>query len=307
MITRLRSALIAGCLLLVSAFACAAPSDGTVIPLWPEGVPSQIGTVADEIWENGGVANVQEPTLTFYAGATDRPSGTAVIVCPGGGYTRLSWTREGVQYAHWLSQQGITVFVLKSRLKEYGHPHPLQDVLRAIRHVRAHAADYGIDPTRIGVMGSSAGGHLAASASTLFDHADGKTGADIDAISARPDFAILMYPVISMADGVTHEGSRRNITRDTGDPDLLGLMSLENQVTAQTPPTLLIHTQDDKSVPVANALRYYAALCEAGVPGELYIFQHGPHGMALKPGLGTASEWPDRARDWLQDRSLIPR
>ena len=187
------------------------------------------------------------------------------------------------------------------------HPAPLQDVLRALRHVRAHAADYGLDPGRIGVMGSSAGGHLAASASTLFDHPDGRTGAEIDTVSARPDFAILMYPVISLDDGVTHEGSRTNILGDEPSPERRALLTLENQVTADTPPTLVIHTQDDQSVPVANALRYYAALCAAGVPAELYIFQHGPHGMAMKPGLGTASAWPDRAREWLQDRELIPR
>ncbi|WP_221032132.1 alpha/beta hydrolase [Actomonas aquatica] len=292
-------------LIAVTAALANPPADGTVIPLWPEGVPGQLGILADEQWEDGRVRNVQEPTLTYCTPAVDRPTRTAVIVCPGGGYTVLSFEREGWQYARWLSQQGITTFILKNRLKEYGHPHPLRDVLRAIRHVRDNAAAYGIDPDRIGVMGSSAGGHLAASASTLFDHPDGKTGAAIDAVSARPDFAILMYPVISMADGVTHEGSRRNITHE--DPALRPLLSLEDQVTAATPPTLIIHTQDDQSVPVANALRYYTALSEAGVPAELYIFQHGPHGMGLKPGLGTASSWPDRAREWLQDRGLTLR
>lgn len=299
------------CLLMLPLTAAvssaAPPADGTVLTLWPEGVPGQHGSLADEHWEDGRVSNIHEPTLTVCAPAVDRPTGTAVIVCPGGGYTRLSFEREGWQYARWLSQQGITAFILKNRVKEYPHPAPLQDVLRAIRLVRAHAADYGLDPTRIGVMGSSAGGHLAASASTLFDHPDGKTGAELDAVSARPDFAILMYPVISLADGVTHEGSRTNILGDDPSPARRALLSLENQVTAATPPTLLIHTQDDQTVPVANALRYYTALCEAGVPGELYIFQHGPHGMAMVPGLGTASSWPDRARAWLIDRGLTSR
>lgn len=304
---KLRSSALLLLAFLPPALFAQAPAEGTVIPLWPEGVPGQIGTVADEVWANGGYANVQEPTLTYCGPAVDRPTRTAVIVCPGGGYSHLSFTREGWQYAHWLSTQGITTFILKSRLKEYGHPYPLQDVLRAVRTVRAQADAFGIDPQRIGVMGSSAGGHLAASASTLWDHPDGRTGAALDAVSARPDFAILMYPVISMADGVTHEGSRRNILGTHATPELQALLSLENQVKPDTPPTLIIHTQDDGTVPVANALRYFEALTRAGVPGELYIFQHGPHGMGLKPGLGTASAWPDRAREWLLDRGLIAR
>ncbi len=291
--------------LLLSTTRAAPPADGTEFALWPDGVPGQHVDATPEVWQNGSVSNVHTPTLTYCAPAVDRPTGTAVIVCPGGGYRFLSFEREGWQYARWLSNQGITVFILKSRLQEYGHPYPLQDVLQAIRTVRRQAESFGINPDRIGVMGSSAGGHLAASASTLFDHADGRTGNSIDTVSARPDFAILMYPVISMADGVTHEGSRHNITRD--DPALRTLLSLENRVSAATPPTLIVHTQDDGSVPVANALRYYAALSEAGVSGELYIFQHGPHGMALKPGLGTASDWPDRAREWLRDRGLLTR
>jgi acetyl esterase/lipase len=278
---------------------------GTVIELWPEGVPGQLAGPQAEVYENDRYHVVHEPSLTYVPPAVDRPSGTAVIVCPGGGYARLSWEREGWQYARWLSEQGISAFILKSRLGDYGHPHPLRDALRAIRHVRSHAEDYGVQPDRVGIMGSSAGGHLAASASTLFDHPDGKTGSSMDNVSARPDFAILMYPVISMADGVTHEGSRTRVTH--GSPAVTALLSLENQVTSVTPPTLLIHTQDDQTVPVANALRYYTALSKAGVPAELYIYQHGPHGMGMRPGLGTASDWPDRAREWLRDRNLVPR
>ena len=186
---------------LVSAAAAFAQAAGpTVIPLWPEGVPGAKDIGPERLGEGGRISNVSEPTLTVYGPAVDRPNGTAVIVCPGGGYTIVSNEREGVQYANWLSTLGVTTFVLKYRMQEFGHPAPLQDVLRAVRLVRSRAAEFKIDPARIGVMGSSAGGHLAASAGTLFDHAAGRTGAALDATSARPDFLILMYPVISMDD-----------------------------------------------------------------------------------------------------------
>ena len=289
------------CLLMVlaplAAFA-APPADGTVIDIWPEGVPGQLADATPEIFENGHWANVHAPTLTYYAAGVDRPTRTAVIVCPGGGYAFLSWDREGVQYAKWLNTLGVSAFVLKSRLKEYDHPRPLQDVLRAIRLVRSRAAEFGLEPDRIGIMGSSAGGHLAASASTLFDLPDGRTGAALDAVSARPDFAILMYPVISMVDGVTHAGSKRNLIGEAPS-------ALENQVTAQTPPTLLIHTQEDKSVPIENSLRYFQALTDAGVPGEFYAFEHGSHGMGMRDGLGTSSAWPARAAEWLRGRGVL--
>ncbi len=299
---------------LLASTADAAFSDHPVIPLWPEGVPAAVradspaalGPLGPEKLEAGGrLSNISEPTLTVYYPAVDRPNGTAVIVCPGGGYGILSNDREGIQYANWLSHLGVTTFILKNRLKEYGHPAPLQDVLRAVRLVRSRAAEFKIDPARIGVMGSSAGGHLAASAGTLFDHADGKTGAELDAVNARPDFLILMYPVISMADGVTHQGSRENLLGKNRTPEMLALASLENQVTSATPPTLLIHTQEDTAVPIENSIRFFQALTRAKVPAEFYAFERGSHGMGLKAEFGTASDWPDRAREWLRARGLL--
>ena len=298
--------------LLFSA-ADAAFSDHPVIPLWPEGVPAAVrpdapaaqGPLGAETVTDGHIANVSTPTLTIYRPAVDRPTGTAVIVCPGGGYGVLSNDREGIQYANWLSTLGVTTFILKSRLREFGHPGPLQDVLRAVRFVRSHAAEFKINPNRIGTMGSSAGGHLAASAGTLFNHPDGKTGAAIDAVSARPDFLILMYPVISMADGVTHEGSRHNLLGEHPTPQALALASLENQVTAATPPTLLIHTQEDQAVPIENSIRFFQALTRAHVPAEFYAFEHGSHGMGMKAEFGTSSDWPKRAEEWLRNRGLL--
>jgi acetyl esterase/lipase len=255
---------------------------------------------------HGAVSQVSVPTLTVVPPAVDRPNGTAVVLCPGGGYSYLSWAREGEQYAAWLSTLGVTTFILKSRLKEWGHPAPLQDVLRALRLVRSRAAEFGVDPRRIGVMGSSAGGHLAASASTLFDHADGRTGAALDgAVSARPDFAVLVYPVITMTDPAAHAGSRRALLGDAPGPALLAQMSVEQQVTAATPPTLLLHTQGDKTVPVQNSLMYFEALTRAGVPAELYVFEQGGHGIGMRDGLGNASSWPRRAEEWLRQRGLL--
>jgi acetyl esterase/lipase len=276
-----------------------------VVPLWPEGVPGA-KAIGDERTESGGrISNVSEPTLTIYAPAVDRPNGTAVIIAPGGGYGMLSTEREGVQYANWLSTLGVTSFVLKYRMKEFGHPAPLQDVLRAVRLVRSRAAEFKVNPARVGVMGSSAGGHLAASAGTLFEHPAGKTGAALDATSARPDFLILMYPVITMDDPHAHAGSRKNLLGDNPTPELLQLASMEKQVTAATPPTLLIHTQADQSVPVENSILFYQALTRAKVPAEMYLFEHGGHGMGMKDGLGTSSEWPARAAEWLRNRGLL--
>jgi acetyl esterase/lipase len=276
-----------------------------VIPLWPEGVPGAKDIGPEKVEEGGRISNVSEPTLTVYGPAVDRPNGTAVIIAPGGGYVRLSFEREGVQYANWLSTLGVTSFVLKYRMQEFGHPAPLQDVLRAVRLVRSRAAEFKINPGRIGVMGSSAGGHLAASAGTLFDHPAGRTGAALDTVSARPDFLILMYPVITMDDPAVHAGSRRALLGANPSAEMLRLGSMEKQVTASTPPTLIIHTQEDKTVPVENAILFYQALTRAQVPAEMYLFEHGSHGMGFNPNFGTASDWSSRAAEWLRNRGLL--
>jgi acetyl esterase/lipase len=307
-----RRLLLLSSALLSPMLTLAAPP--TTLDLWPEGVPparradapAARGDLGPERMDAGGsISNVSRPTLTVVPPAIDRPNGTAVIVCPGGGYSFLSANREGTQYAAWLSTLGVTTFILKSRLQEWGHPAPLQDVLRAIRLVRSRAAEFGVDPRRIGVMGSSAGGHLAASASTLWDHPDGRTGAAIDAVNARPDFAVLVYPVITMMDPTTHAGSRTALLGAAPTADMLTLMSTEKQVTAATPPTLLLHTQGDKAVPVDNSLLYFQALTRAGVPAELYVFEQGGHGIGMVDGLGNASAWPRRAEDWLRQRGLL--
>ena len=300
--------LVAGALLAGSAGAvCAAPQipAAAVIPLWPEGVPDAKPGLGPERVDGGHTSNVSEPTLTVYGPAVDRPNGTAVIICPGGGYVRLSMLREGEQYAAWLGTLGITSFVLKYRMQEFGHPAPLRDVLRAVRIVRSQAARYHIRPDRIGVMGSSAGGHVAASAGTLFDHPLGRTGAALDKVSARPDFLMLLYPVITMEPPAAHAGSRTALLGAHPSAADIQLMSVEKQVTSATPPTLLIHTQEDRTVPVENSILFYQALTRAKVPAEMYLFEHGGHGMGMKAGLGTSSAWPKRAEEWLKARGLL--
>ena len=286
---------------LSAAHCYAAP---TVIALWPEGVPGAKPIGAEQN-TGGRISNVSEPTLTMYGPAAGAANGTAVIICPGGGYTRLSMDHEGVQYATWLASLGVTSFVLKYRMKEFGHPAPLRDVLRALRLVRSRAAALGVNPARIGVMGSSAGGHLAASAGTLFDHPLGRTGAALDATSARPDFMILLYPVITLEGSAAHAGSRLSLLGEAPPADLVRLMSLETQVSAATPPTLLIHTQADRTVPSENSILFYQALTRANVPAELHLFEQGGHGAGMRSGLGTTSLWPRRAEEWLRERKLL--
>jgi len=286
-----------------TAATVATPLD---LPLWPEGVPgARPGLGPNKVDADGRTTNITEPSLRVYPPAVDRANGTAVIVCPGGGYVRQSTRREGEQYAQWLTTLGVTAFVLTYRQLEFGHPAPLQDVLRAVRLVRSQADGYKLRPERIGVMGSSAGGHLAASSGTLFDHPLGRTGAALDAVSARPDFLMLMYPVITLSGPAAHAGSRQALLGAAPTQADLELMSLERQVTARTPPTLLIHTQADSSVPVENSILFYQALTRAKVPAEMYLFEHGAHGMGMRPGLGTASRWPQRAEEWLRERGLL--
>lgn len=296
----MKKILLATIMTSLTAFAFANPA----LPLWPEGVPGARAIGAEQLVD-GRISNVSVPTLTVFRPAVDRPNGTAVIICPGGGYVRLSAEREGAQYANWLATLGVTTFVLKYRMAEFGHPAPLQDVLRAVRMVRSRAKELGVDPSRIGVMGSSAGGHLAASAGTLFDHAAGRTGAALDATSGRPDFLMLLYPVIAMEGPAVHAGSRKALLGSSPAAEAVQLMSVEKQVSAATPPTLLIHTREDQAVPVENSILFYQALTRAKVPAEMYLFEHGGHGMGMKDGLGTASEWPRRAEEWLRGRGLL--
>lgn len=278
-----------------------------VIPLWPEGVPGGRPAPSPEVVKDGLTTNVHVPTLTAYPAPADRATGTAVIVCPGGAYELLSMDDEGHEPARWLNSLGVSAFVLKYRLKEYGQPAPLQDVLRAVRLVRANAAKWKVAPGKIGVMGFSAGGHLAATAGTLFDAPEGRTGAALDATSARPDFLVLVYPVITMELPVTHRVSRQRLLGADPSNALVERFSPDRQVTPRTPPAFIVHSTRDTEVSVENSVMFYAALHAAAIPGELHLYQDGQHGIGLRPGYGTFSNWPAQCVEWMKARGLVPR
>ena len=270
-----------------------------IIPLWPEGVPGAKPDGGVERLEDGRVYNVQVPTLTHLP-PTSPATGTAVIVCPGGSYARLAIAIEADAIAPVLRAAGAHVFVLKYRLVEFGHPAPLQDVLRSVRILRSRAAEFGIKADRIGIFGASAGGHLAATAATLFDSPEGKTGHALDGVSGRPDFVALLYPVITMEPPNGHQGSRQNLLGATPAPDLIARLSADKMVTRETPPAFLIHTNEDRSVPVENSILFYQALRRAGVPAELHLYDRGPHGFGGRKDLGTTSGWTDRLIEWMK-------
>jgi acetyl esterase/lipase len=261
--------------------------------LWPNGAPGALGT-ADE----------DKPSLTPYLAKS--PNGTAVIVCPGGGYQHLAMDHEGVQIAKWLNSLGISAFVLQYRLgPKYRHPAMIHDAQRAIRTVRTHAAALHIQPDRIGIWGFSAGGHLASTAATHFDAGDADAADPIDRAGSRPDFAILAYAVISLNSEYAHAGSRTNLLGKTPDLKLVDEFSNDQRVTPQTPPTFLFHTSADATVPVENSVRFYLALRKAGVPAEMHIFQNGPHGVGLAPTDATLSAWGGLLANWLRERGLL--
>lgn len=220
----------------------------------------------------------------------------------------LAMEHEGRQIATWLNGMGISAYVLRYRLGDrYDHPVPLLDAQRAIRWVRYHALQNGIDPHRVGIWGFSAGGHLASTVATHFDNGNGAAADPVDRVGSRPDFLILAYPVITFEQPYTHTGSRNNLIGGKPDSVLIEELSNEKHVTARTPPTFIFHTDDDPVVPVQNSVLFYVALKEAGVPAEMHIYAHGPHGVGLAPADPVLSSWGDRLRDWLTVRGLRPQ
>lgn len=264
--------------------------------LWPDGAPGAKGDSDDD-----------KPTLTVFLPPADKANGAAVVVCPGGGYGHLAITYEGYDIGRWLNDHGVAAFVLKYRHRGtgYGHPAPLDDAQRAIRTVRARAKEFRVDPGRIGILGFSAGGHLASSAGTHFDAGDADAKDPIDRASCRPDFMILCYPVISFTTPYAHAGSRKNLLGDAADPKLVEKFSNELQVTPETPPTFLWHTDADTGVPSENSVLFYLALRKAKVPAELHIYEKGRHGLGLAEKQPGAARWPASAIDWMRERGLL--
>ena len=258
--------------------------DLQVLRLWPARAPLQ----------QGDDPAIDIPTLTVFLPPTGTASGAAMIVMPGGAYSHLS-PREGLPAARWLASSGITTFILKSRLgKKYHHPAEMDDAQRAIRYVRANASAWGLDPRRIGIIGFSAGGHLASTAATHFDVGDPSSSDPIERVSCRPDLHILLYPVVTFADGSNvHTNSRAWLLGDNPTPELIELLSNEKQVTKDTPPALIVHSTGDTTVPVANSDQYVAALIKNNVP---FVYLREPIG---KHGFGITDDWSGQAMAWL--------
>jgi acetyl esterase/lipase len=266
-----------------------AQSNHETVLLWPAGAPGAQGT-----------ADSDKPSLILYPASGSNKVPTAVVVCPGGGYAHLAISYEGTDVAEWLNQLGISAVVLKYRLgPRYHHPVELWDAQRAIRYLRAHAADFGIQTNRIGIWGFSAGGHLASTTGTHFDNGDPNAADPIDRQSSRPDFMILAYPVITMQEPYVHQGSLHNLLGEKPDPGLVQLLSNELQVTANTPPAFLFHTTEDQTVPVENSVNFYLALRKAGVPAEMHIYLKGRHGVGLAEKDPVLKTWPEHLADWL--------
>ncbi len=283
-------------LVLLLAGLAAAAGPQTVL-LWPEGAPAAVGNEA-----------VDRPSLTIYLPDKAKAVGAGVVICPGGGYAHLAMDHEGFQIADWYNQRGMAAFILKYRLgPRYHHPAMLDDAQRAIRYVRTHAAGFGIAPDKIGIMGFSAGGHLASSAATHFDAGDAGATDPINRAGSRPDFLVLCYPVISFTTPYTHKGSMKNLLGDNPDPKLVEYMSSEKQVTDQTPPAFLFHTNSDTGVPAENSVLFYLALRAHKVPAEIHIYEQGNHGVGLAPGNPILRTWPARLEDWLKVRGILPR
>jgi len=272
--------------------------------LWPDGAPGAKGD-----------AEKDKPTLHFFVAPKDKANGSALVICPGGGYGSLDARgREGFAVAKWLNGHGVTCVVLQYRLGGsggYTHPAMLQDGKRAMRAVRARAKELGIDPDRIGVMGFSAGGHLAATVTTLFDKGDAKADDPIERVSSRPDYSILVYPVMTLTGPYVHKGSRRNLLgeKNVTNEKLLKLLSPEKRVTKDTPPTLLIHSKLDKAVPYQNSVLFHDACKAHGVPVEVHLYEDGTHGTALvlddKEKYPQMATWPAACVRWLEGRGLL--
>ncbi len=268
-----------------------------VLPLWKGSAPHSLGSTPDDI-----------PTLTVFLPVKSARAVPAIIICPGGGYQFLAFEHEGINEAEWFQSRGIAAFVLKYRLPIHGyrHPVPLLDAQRALRLVRSRASEWNIDPAKIGIMGFSAGGHLASTFATHFDGGNAEATDPADVPSCRPDFAVLVYPVVTFQDGITHAGSKLNLLGPDPDPALVENLSNEKQVNPQTPPTVLVHSLDDLAVPIENSRLFFAALQTAGIPAALHEYPSGGHGFGFGPNYPHAPEgWLDRVYDWLKAQKLI--
>jgi len=269
-----------------------------VILLWPNGAPNALGTEAKD-----------KPRVHVYrANGSAKAPTPAIVICPGGGYGHLAMGHEGHQIAAWLNSIGVTGVILeyRHRGKGYGHPAPLQDVQRAMRLVRHHANDWHVDASKVGVLGFSAGGHLASSVSVHHDNGDAKSTNAIEQQSCRPDFSVLCYAVLAFGQPFTHKGSQRNLLGKQAPAELVAKMSSDRQVNATTPPTFLWHTTADSGVPPENSVAYYLALRKHKIPCEMHLFEKGRHGIGMGKGQ-AAEQWPELCKRWLITRGVLSK
>lgn len=284
-------------LVMMGCATCARAGEPVVMPLWADGAPGAQGTEEKDV-----------PTITVCLPEPAKASGAAIVICPGGGYGGLAMDHEGKQVAEWCNANGVAGFILRYRHSpKYRHPIPLGDAQRAIRTVRAKADEWKIKPDRIGIIGFSAGGHLASTTGTHFDAGNPEAKDPIDRVSCRPDFMILCYPVISFTESYTHQGSRKNLLGTEPDPKLVENLSNEKQVTRKTPPTFLFHTNADSGVLPENSIAFYQALRAAKVPAELHIYERGPHGVGLAPGDEALRTWPGLCANWMRVHGWIEK
>ncbi|MCW5981543.1 MAG: alpha/beta hydrolase [Bryobacteraceae bacterium] len=282
----------AAALLLASVAAAQNPE---VELLWRGGAPGAVGG-----------EEADRPSLTIYRPAAPNPGRMAVVVCPGGGYQHLAVDHEGRQIAEWLNGHGIAAFVLRYRIApRYYHPAPIQDAQRALRMARSRADEFGVAAGRIGIWGFSAGGHLASTAATRFQAGDPASPDPVERVSSRPDFAVLAYPVISFTTEYAHQGSRRNLLGEDADPKLVASLSSEAQVTKETPPVFLFHTNEDTGVPPENSVLFYLALRKHGIPAEMHIYEPGKHGVGLARDHAALSTWGDLLLNWFRTRGWL--
>ena len=276
-----------------AAVASLAVADPSRELLYPGGAPGAKGEGPEH-----------EPALTWYVAPKENNTGIAVVVCPGGGYGGHAMGHEGHDIAKWLNGFGVTGVILEYRLSKggYRHPVPLQDAQRAVRTVRARAEAFGINPSKIGIMGFSAGGHLASTVLTHFDKGDPAAADAVGKVSCRPDFGILCYPVIALGEPFTHRGSQDNLLGKDADEALVRSLSSEKQVTAETPTTFIFQTDEDTGVPAENAVAFYLALRKAKVPAEMHIFQKGRHGVGLGQSVDGTKAWPPLLQQWILAR-----
>ena len=296
---------IYGLIFILFFFSTGLFAQNLVLKVWPKGAPTDNGmTKPEEIYNGVHVRNVSEAVMYIYLPPKEKSTGAAVIICPGGGYSFEAMDYEGYAIAEWLNTKGIVGIVLKYRLP-YGHPEvPLDDAKQAIRIARKNAKEWGINSDKVGIAGFSAGGHLASTVGTHFDYGNKSSANIVDYFSSRPDFMLLLYPVITMNEEYAEINSRRNLIGKGNNWELVKEYSNELQVTPQTPPTFIVVTDDDEIVPTRNSVEFYLSLKKNNVPAELHIFSEGHHGFFLKKDL-PVHQWPNLFIDWMKAMELI--